>query len=79
MNMEQQLPNALEQISNPILSILIIILIGACSGLWFAYMRLQQRLMEALLQNVGALTNINATLSNMKERLDGIEEGISKN
>jgi hypothetical protein len=77
--MEQQLPNALEQISNPILSILIIILIGACSGLWFAYMRLQQRLMEALLQNVGALTNINATLSNMKERLDGIEEGISKN
>jgi len=76
--MEQQLPNALEQIDNPILSILLIILVAACSGLWFAYRSVQQKLMEVLLQNVTALANLNATLGNMKERLDGIEEAISK-
>lgn len=75
--MEQHIPGALERIQNPILIILLVVLLIASSGLWFAYRALQNRLMEALLQMVAAVTNLNATLSNMKERLDEIENRLT--
>ena len=75
--MEQQLPNALERIENPILIILLVVLLLASGGLWFAYRALQQRLMEALLQMVAAVTNLNATLADMKERLEEIENRLT--
>ena len=75
--MEQQLPNALERIENPILIILLVVLLLASGGLWFAYRALQQRLMEALLQMVAAVTNLNATLADIKERLEEIENRLT--
>jgi Tfp pilus assembly protein PilO len=74
--MEQQIPNALERIENPILIVLLACLMVAVVALWFWNKSLQQRIYDALLQNVAAMTNLNATLGNMKERLDNIENQL---
>lgn len=74
--MEQQIPNALERIENPILIVLLVCLMVAVVALWFWNKSLQQRIYDALLQNVAAMTNLNATLGNMKERLDNIENQL---
>lgn len=75
-NMEQQIPNALERIENPILIVLLVCLMVAVVALWLWNKSLQQRIYDALLQNVAAMTNLNATLGNMKERLDSIENQL---
>lgn len=75
--MEQQIPAALERIENPILIILLVVLIIGGVSLWFAYRALQTRLMDALLKNIEAMTNINAALSNIKERLDELENAVT--
>lgn len=77
--MEQVLHPAFERIDNPILSILLIILVAACSGLWVENRGLRSQLLQALLQNITAMSNVNGTLSNMKERLDNIEDHFSQN
>lgn len=74
--MEQQIPNALERIENPILIVLLVCLMVAVVALWLWNKSLQQRIYDALLQNVAAMTNLNATLGNMKERLDNIENQL---
>lgn len=74
--MEEQIPNALERIENPILIVLLVCLMVAVVALWFWNKSLQQRIYDALLQNVAAMTNLNATLGNMKERLDNIENQL---
>lgn len=74
--MEPQIHNALERIENPILIILLAVLMLAVVALWFWNRSLQQRLMDALIQNVQAITNLNATLGNMKERLECIEDRL---
>jgi LPS O-antigen subunit length determinant protein (WzzB/FepE family) len=76
--MEQQAANALERIQNPILIILLVVLMLAVSVLWYSYIKMQKTLMDTLVQNIQAITNLNGTLSNMRERLDGIEEQLQK-
>ena len=75
--MEQQIPNALERIENPILVVLLVCLMLAVVALWLWNRAMQQRLMDALIQNVAAVTNLNATLGNMSERLGIIEERLT--
>lgn len=72
--MEQQTINALERIDNPILIILIVVLLAAVVALWYSNKSLQNRLMEALIQNIAAISNINSTLANFKEQIEELKQ-----
>lgn len=71
--MEQTTLNALERIENPILVILLVALMLACIVLWRTVTTLQKDLMRIIEQHVQAVTNLNATLANISERLERIE------
>lgn len=76
--MEQTTLNALERIENPVLIILLVVLMAAGIVLWRAYSALQKDVMQLMIQNVQALTNLNATLANMNDRLDGVDARLEK-
>lgn len=69
--------NALERIENPILVILLMVLVTAVVLLWRWNMAMQNRMMELLVQNVQVVTNLNATLANMAERLENVEDRLT--
>lgn len=69
--------NALERIENPILIILLVVVLTDVVVLWRQYQTLQNRMMELLVQNVQVVTNLNATLANMAERLESVEERLT--
>lgn len=71
--MEQQVANALERIENPILVILLVVLMVACVALWME-LRASRKLVP---EYIAAVTNTNAVLQNMAQRLDDIEEAVS--
>lgn len=71
--MEQTALNALERIENPILVILLVALMVACIVLWRTVSALQKDLMRIIEQHVQAVTNLNATLANINDRLERIE------
>ena len=82
--MEQQVGNALERIENPILIILIAVLLIAVGWLSIWVRSLQQKLLDTLLENVAAVTNINTNLGGMNAgltsvnaRLEAIENKLS--
>jgi sensor domain CHASE-containing protein len=77
--MNEQIPNALERIENPILIILLAALMVAVVALWLHNLNMQRRLQEALIQNVQAMVNINATLAYINDRLERIEYGPDNN
>lgn len=65
--MEEQIPNALERIENPILIILLAVLMAAGVALWFSYRALQQQFVQMLVENIGALKDVNATLGGIRD------------
>ena len=75
--MEQQAVNALERIENPILILLLVALMTACVALWFALRAALKQQLEILPEYIPAVTNTNAVLQNMAQRLDDIEEAVS--
>ncbi len=75
--MEQQVVNALERIENPILIILLVVLMVACVALWMELRAARKQQLELLPEYIAAVTNTNAVLQNMAQRLDDIEEAVS--
>jgi hypothetical protein len=75
--METQIHNSLEQIQNPILVILLAVLILAVAALWIRDAQNRRQLVEALIENIGAIKDTNTKLASMDERLDDIEKRLS--
>jgi hypothetical protein len=74
--MEEQIHNSLEQIQNPILVILLGVLMLAVAALWLRDAKSRELLVEMLMENIGAIKDVNTKLTSVDDRLDEIEKHL---
>lgn len=74
--MEQQIGSSLEQIQNPILVILLAGLMAAVVALWIRDQQNRRTIVEMLMENIGAIKDVNTRLSGIDERLESLEERL---